>query len=50
VFTSDGKATNTELIYKKFNNQSCPLLKGKPKFFIIQVTVLTYTRRSEAGF
>ncbi len=37
VYTSDGLVIATESIYEKFNNNNCPLLKGKPKFFIIQV-------------
>ncbi len=37
VYTSDGLVIATESIYEKFNNSNCPALKGKPKFFIIQV-------------
>lgn len=37
VYTSDGRMNPTERIYEKFNNQNCQALKGKPKFFIIQV-------------
>jgi len=37
IYAADGRVISTESIYEKFNNQFCPLLKGKPKFFIIQV-------------
>jgi hypothetical protein len=37
IFAADGRVISTETIYEKFNNQFCPYLKGKPKFFIIQV-------------
>ena len=37
IFAADGRVISTETIYEKFNNQFCPFLKGKPKFFIIQV-------------
>ena len=37
IYTSDGLKYETENIYRKFNNQNCPNLKGKPKFFIVQV-------------
>ncbi len=36
VFTSDGRKIETESIYEKFNNEHCPALRGKPKFFIVQ--------------
>ena len=36
IFASDGTCIPTEEIYKKFNNENCPALMGKPKFFIIQ--------------
>ena len=36
IFASDGGHIPTEEIYKKFNNENCPALMGKPKFFIIQ--------------
>ncbi len=39
VYASDGKVVATESIYEKFNNSGCPNLRGKPKFFIIQVSV-----------
>ena len=40
IYTTDGRWVNTENIYQKFNNHFCPKLKGKPKFFIIQVSSL----------
>ncbi|XP_040564695.1 caspase-3 [Lepeophtheirus salmonis] len=36
IITHEGAKVDTEWIYSQFNNQKCPLLKGKPKFFIIQ--------------
>ena len=42
VYTSDGRNVRIESIYEKFNNQFCPLLKGKPKFFIIQVKLMPW--------
>lgn len=36
VIASDGSSIGTETIYEKFNNEHCPALQGKPKFFIIQ--------------
>ncbi len=40
VYTADNQVVATEMIYETFNNYHCPLLKGKPKFFIIQVVQL----------
>ena len=37
IITSSGREYQIESIYEKFNNRECPFLKGKPKFFIIQV-------------
>ena len=37
IYTSDSNVVATEAIYEKFNNEYCPALSGKPKFFIIQV-------------
>ena len=37
IITSSGREYQIESIYEKFNNRECPALKGKPKFFIIQV-------------
>ena len=37
IITSSGREYQIESIYEKFNNRECPSLKGKPKFFIIQV-------------
>jgi len=36
IIASDGLVVETEDIYAKFNNSNCPLLQGKPKFFIVQ--------------
>merc|ERR1719186_89288 len=36
VAAADGREMETELILRQFNNDCCPGLKGKPKFFIIQ--------------
>ncbi len=36
IITSDGRQIATEAIYERFNNQRCPNLAGKPKFFIVQ--------------
>ena len=33
---------NIENISRRFNNEYCPKLKGKPKFFIIQVSKDTF--------
>ena len=32
----DGLGIQLETIFEKFNNTNCPMLAGKPKFFIIQ--------------
>jgi len=36
IFTSDGLKVELERVFEQFNNQGCPKLKGKPKFFIMQ--------------
>ncbi len=36
IFSSDGRQIPTEMVLAQFNNESCPALKGKPKFFILQ--------------
>jgi len=36
VFGCDGKRCENEWILKQFNNEGCPGLVGKPKFFIFQ--------------
>lgn len=33
---SDGREIDTEWMLRQFNNDMCPALKGKPKFFILQ--------------
>ena len=40
VFSADSIRLPVEEIYEKFNNLNCPKLKGKPKFFIIQVSFI----------
>jgi len=42
IYAADGPYISTEWIYKEFNNEFCPLLKGKPKFFIIQVNSFSF--------
>ena len=37
IDTVEGQSYELESIFEQFNNQQCPYLKGKPKFFIIQV-------------
>jgi len=37
IVTSDGYFMDAEAdVFRRFNNESCPGLKGKPKFFIVQ--------------
>ena len=36
INAADGKEVPTEYVLRKFNNDACPLLKGKPKFFVFQ--------------
>jgi len=36
VAACDGREIETEWILRQFNNQGCPALRGKPKFFIFQ--------------
>lgn len=36
MYAADGQSINMEYIYEFFNNRNCPLLRGKPKFFIVQ--------------
>ena len=36
IFTSNGAHIPSEDILSRFNNTSCPLLKGKPKIFLFQ--------------
>ena len=42
IITSGGREFPIETVYEQFNNHMCPLLKGKPKFFIIQVICIYY--------
>ena len=37
IDTVEGQPYPLENIFSRFNNQQCPNLKGKPKFFIVQV-------------
>ena len=34
---SDGRVLKNEDILKRFNNENCQFLRGKPKFFVFQV-------------
>jgi len=36
VDTVEGQSYELERVFAQFNNQQCPNLKGKPKFFIVQ--------------
>merc|ERR1719309_234696 len=36
VYAADGMSIDMEYIYEYFNNENCPALQGKPKFFIVQ--------------
>jgi hypothetical protein len=36
IFSKDGRKVSTEWLLSRFNNDGCPALKGKPKFFILQ--------------
>jgi hypothetical protein len=36
VHGADGHKVPTSFIFEKFNNERCPALKAKPKYFIIQ--------------
>ena len=36
MYAADGQSIDMEYIYEFFNNRNCPLLRGKPKFFIVQ--------------
>ena len=36
ILGSDGKRCDNEWILQQFNNEMCPDLMGKPKFFIFQ--------------
>ena len=40
IETSDGQTVDIERIFSQFNNQECPNLKGKLKFFIVQVSFI----------
>ena len=37
VAAADGREIETEWVIRCFNNLECPNLKGKPKFFVLQV-------------
>ena len=36
IYASDGREVSTEYLLRRFNNDSCQPLKGKPKFFVFQ--------------
>ena len=36
IYSCDGRVVSAEYLLRQFNNDACPLLKGKPKFFILQ--------------
>merc|ERR1712083_767286 len=36
INAADGKSVPTEYVLRRFNNDACPALKGKPKFFVLQ--------------
>ena len=36
VAAADGREVETEWVLRQFNNEGCPQLRGKPKFFILQ--------------
>lgn len=36
IHSCDGKAVPTEFVLRRFNNDGCQALKGKPKFFVFQ--------------
>ena len=36
INAADGKVVSTEYVLRRFNNDACPALKGKPKFFVLQ--------------
>jgi len=36
VAAADGREIETEWVLRQFNNEGCPQLRGKPKFFILQ--------------
>jgi caspase 2 len=36
IFAKDGRQIPNEWLLRQFNNEGCPALKGKPKFFILQ--------------
>jgi hypothetical protein len=36
IISHDNKELKVNWILEQFNNTNCPLLKGKPKFFIFQ--------------
>ena len=45
INAADGKSVSTEYVLRKFNNDACPALKGKPKFFFkasIKVIIMKY--------
>ena len=41
VAAADGREIETEWVLRTFNNDGCPALKHKPKFFILQAEILS---------
>ena len=49
IAAADGREVDTELVLKQFNNENCPALKGKPKFFILQVEFFHFSPGNRQG-
>ena len=43
IYGTDGEFLHPQKIFAFFNNDNCPALMGKPKFFIIQVRAVVNT-------
>ena len=59
INAADKREVPTEYVLRRFNNDSCPMLKGKPKFFVFQAcrgdevdygTIPRYARHVEKDF